>query len=48
MAVLKQLGTDEQKAGVKTMIALENVPHWKSGKIKTDVTGQWLIQKKKS
>ena len=28
-------GTDLQKNSEKVMIAIENVPHWKTGKIKT-------------
>lgn len=31
----KKFGTDITKIGGKTMIALENTPHWKTGKIKT-------------
>ena len=32
--VIQHYGADIQKASSKTMIALELVPHWKSGKIK--------------
>jgi predicted nuclease of restriction endonuclease-like RecB superfamily len=31
----KKYGTDIAKISGKTMIALENTPHWKTGKIKT-------------
>jgi len=31
---IKMFGTDIVKAGDKTMIALENCPHWKTGKLK--------------
>jgi len=37
LKIIKFFGADEQKAGNKTMIALENTPHWKSGKIKQEV-----------
>jgi len=37
IAVIRYFGADEQKAGKKTMIALEYCPHWKSGKIKEEV-----------
>ena len=33
-AVIEYFGADIQKSSLKTMIALEFVPHWKSGKIK--------------
>ena len=33
--VIKEYGCDEQKASTRCMIALENVPHWKTGNIKT-------------
>ncbi len=32
--IIKKYGTDEQKASVRCMIALENCPHWKTGKPK--------------
>ena len=35
--IIKFFGADEQKAGEKCLIALEGVPHWKSGKIKQEV-----------
>jgi len=34
---LKEFGADIQKNSDKTMIALEDVPHWKSGKIKEKI-----------
>ncbi len=34
LSVIKYFGADSQKAGNKTMIALEFAPHWKSNKIK--------------
>ena len=37
LKIIKNFKADEQKAGAKTMIALEDVPHWKSGKIKQEV-----------
>ncbi len=36
-AIIKYFDADIQKAGEKTLIALENAPHWKSGKLKTEV-----------
>ena len=37
---LKKFDVDIQKASKKTMIALEHVPHWKSGKIKERIWKQ--------
>jgi len=34
LKIIQYYGADTQKASSKTMIALEFVPHWKSGKIK--------------
>lgn len=34
---IKKFGVDQQKAYSKTMIALENCPHWKTGKLKEEV-----------
>ena len=39
---IKEFGVDEQKAYSKTMIALENCPHWKTGKLKTKLTGEQI------
>jgi len=36
-AVVKKLGTDIQKCSEKNLIALENYPHWKTGKLKQEV-----------
>lgn len=36
-AIINKLGTDLQKCYKKTMIALENCPHWKTGKLKQEV-----------
>jgi len=33
--IIQKYGTDEQKASERCMIALENCPHWKTGKLKT-------------
>lgn len=33
--IIRKYGADEQKANQRCMIALENVPHWKTGNIKT-------------
>ena len=35
--IINYFKTDIQKSSKKTMIALENVPHWKSGKIKEEI-----------
>jgi len=37
LQLLKYYGCDLQKASKRCMIALEGVPHWKSGKIKKEV-----------
>jgi len=36
--VLKKYGADPAKATLRTMIAIEGSPHWKTGKPKTLVT----------
>ena len=38
LAIIKHFGADEQKAVEKTLIALENAVHWKSGKIKEELS----------
>jgi hypothetical protein len=38
LAIIRHFGADEQKAVEKTLIALENATHWKSGKIKEELT----------
>lgn len=35
--IIKYFDADIQKAGVKTLIALEHSKHWKSGKIKQEI-----------
>ena len=35
--VVKKLGTDIQKCSEKNLIALENCPHWKTGRMKLEV-----------
>lgn len=40
--ITKSLGTDVQKASEKNLIALENMPHWKTGKLKINVTDEFL------
>lgn len=35
--IVKTLGTDIQKCSEKNLIALENCPHWKTGKLKSEV-----------
>ena len=42
MAIVKKLGTDIQKCSEKNLIALENCPHWKTGKPKTLITSTEL------
>lgn len=37
LAIIRHFGADEQKAVKKTLIALENAVHWKSGKIKQEI-----------
>ena len=37
LAIIRHFGADEQKATDKTLIALENATHWKSGKIKEEL-----------
>ena len=37
LAIIRHFGADEQKAVEKTLIALENAIHWKSGKIKEEL-----------
>lgn len=37
LAIIRHFGADEQKAVEKTLIALENATHWKSGKIKKEL-----------
>jgi len=39
--ITQTLGTDVQKCSEKCLIALENCPHWKTGKPKTDVTEEY-------
>ena len=39
LKIIKEFGADEQKASNSCMIALENCPHWKTGKIKELI--QW-------
>lgn len=41
--VIKTLGSDPQKDSEKTMIALENVPHWKTGEIKREITKEEIL-----
>ena len=36
-AVVLNLGTDIQKCSEKNLIALENCPHWKTGKLKKEI-----------
>ena len=38
LAVIKKLGADIQKCSEKNLIALENCPHWKTGRLKTQIT----------
>lgn len=37
IGILNYFGADVQKAGDKTLIALEHAPHWKTGEIKQEV-----------
>jgi len=37
LAIIRHFGADEMKASEKTLIALENATHWKSGKIKEEL-----------
>ena len=37
LALIRHFGADELKAKEKTLIALENATHWKSGKIKEEL-----------
>lgn len=39
LSIIEYFGTDKQKCHEKTLIALENTPHWKSGKLKKQVGG---------
>ena len=39
---ITHFGVDEQKAYSKTMIALEEEPHWKTGRIKTEIEKEVL------
>ena len=41
--VLKKLGTDIQKCSDKCLIALENYPHWKTGNIKKQISGEIIL-----
>jgi len=38
LTIIRYFGADEQKAVEKTLIALENALHWKSGKIKQELS----------
>ena len=38
-AIVKRLGADVQKCSEKNLIALENCPHWKTGKLKELANG---------
>lgn len=40
--IVNEFGTDVQKCSEKNLIALEDCPHWKTGKLKTNVTEEFL------
>ncbi|HEC40009.1 hypothetical protein LCGC14_0509290 [marine sediment metagenome] len=40
LKIIRTLGADEQKAHDGSLIALENTPHWKTGKIKEEI--KWI------
>lgn len=44
--LIKKFGVDAQKASSKTMIALENCPHWKTGKIKRQISEEEILDDK--
>jgi len=44
IATIKLLGTDAQKDSDKCLIALENVPHWKSGKVKREISKEEILK----
>ncbi len=41
--IIKTFGTDPQKDSEKTLIALGGVPHWKTGKIKREITKEEIL-----
>ena len=46
LAVVKKLGTDIQKCSNKCLIALERVPHWKTGKPKREISKEEILNGK--
>ena len=46
LAVVKKLGADIQKCSDKCLIALENCPHWKTGKIKRQISREEIFNEK--
>jgi len=46
LSIIKKYKTDEQKASSRCLIALEEVPHWKTGKSKTLIEEKKGINKK--
>jgi len=44
--LIKKFGTDTQKCSDKTLIALENCPHWKTGKIKKQISEKEILDGK--
>jgi hypothetical protein len=42
--IIELLGTDLQKCTEKCLIALEDSPHWKTGKKKKEVSYEWVMQ----
>ena len=47
-AIIKKSKADMQKDSNKTMIALENSPHWKTGKIKRELTKREISELQQS
>ena len=45
-AIVKKLGTDIQKCSEKCLIALEGVPHWKTGNPKREVSKEEILNGK--
>jgi len=45
-AVVKKLGADIQKCSDKCLIALENCPHWKTGKLKKEISREEILNEK--
>ena len=45
-AAVKILGTDLQKCSEKCLIALENCPHWKTGKLKKEISKEVILNDK--